>query len=143
MIDILDDKIKNVVTSKKHSTKLLSNGLSDSYIATKRIFLLPIISLSPFIIAFIMLILYFGGVNEKGIQKEIQVTGTVDEIRINYNKNHKISGYEFKIIDDNKKYYNVPFSNQEVFNMFKEGDKVLIKAKKGSLGIIYDKWFYN
>ncbi|MHB8130647.1 MAG: hypothetical protein ACYDEX_16780 [Mobilitalea sp.] len=30
-----------------------------------------------------------------------------------------------------------------IFNMFAESDKIMIKAKKGSLGFVYDKWFYT
>ena len=144
LLDILNEKIKYVITSEKQHKEFKQGCYSHCCINTKRNILLPIISLSPFVIALIMLVLYVSGINKTGEQMNIEVAGVVVTKSINYdNKHNKISGYDFTVIDKKtRKKYNIPVTDK-IYNMFEQDNKVLIKAKKGILGIVYDQWFYT
>lgn len=143
LLSTLNAKIGCIVTSRKQYKVLKLNWCTYCCVDRKRNYLFPMISFSPFIIALIMLLLYVGGVNEMGKQMNIQVTGTVIEKSIDYDDRQKTSSYDFTILEDeiNNK-YDVSVT-EEIYSMFAESDKIMIKAKKGSLGIVYDKWFYT
>lgn len=141
LLFVLNSKIKRIIISGKQYKKIKKCDYANYDIEIKRNILFPIISFAPFLIALMMLVLYVGGVNENGKQNDIKVFGFIEQKLIHYDKNNQISGYSMVIIDEetNKK-YDIDI-NDEIFSMFEDGDKVLIKAKKGVLGIVYDQWF--
>jgi hypothetical protein len=143
LIDILNKKISGIITSKKQYKEFKQNCTANCKINVKKNIILPIISLSPFAIAFLMLILYFGGANKIGKQVNLEVLGVVETKSVNYDKNNKISGYDFIVIDSkNSKEYDIPVT-EKIYDLYAKDDKVLIRAKKGFLGIVYDQWFYT
>lgn len=138
---IMNSKIDNIVSTRKQYKAIRLNKIEACNNEIRRNLLHPIISYSPFVIGLIMLLLYFTGVNKVGDQIDIQIYGIVENKSINYDDG-KVSGYDFDIIEDegNQKYdFTV---DAKIYSMFEEGDKILIKAKKGTLGIVYDQCFY-
>jgi hypothetical protein len=89
-----------------------------------------------------MLILYLAGVNNIGKQINLQIYGRVENKSIDYDDG-KISGYDFVIFEEeSNKRYDFP-TNEKIYSMYEVDDKILIKAKRGKLGIVYDQWVYK
>lgn len=141
LIDTLNSKVNHTLTTKieyKHYKKQCN---TNCYVKTSRNVAIHSISLFPFITAFIMLVLYGFGFNEKGKQTYIQVSGYVVEKSMNYNENNEESAYDLVVIKDiTEEKYKISI-NKEIYYMFNEKDKVFIEAKKGLLGIVYDQYF--
>jgi len=105
---------------------------------------LKIISFAPIVIALVMLLLYVGGVNEKvGDQQDIKVLGRIEKKVIDRNSDDVIVSAELiisSVTDDREYTIDV---NEDTYNRYFENDKVLVRAKKGSLGIVYDIRIYK
>ncbi len=97
---------------------------------------------SPFIIGFLMFIFLICGFNELGQQKDIVIYGFVDKKIISHNSKNNFTTYEFNVEENGFNKYDIDVE-EKTFNNFGEGEKVLIRAKKGNLGIVYDVKFFK
>ncbi|WP_066719588.1 hypothetical protein [Clostridium sp. Marseille-P299] len=143
LINTLNSKLNHTLMTKVEYKEYKNQCKSNCDIKTSRNIVIQGISLFPFIAAFIMLVLYVCGFNEKGKQTYIQVSGSVVKKSVNYSKDNEEPSYDFIVIKDiTEEKYKISV-DKEIYYRFNEKDKVFIEAKKGSLGIVYDEWFYG
>jgi len=142
LLEILNNKISKKVNTRKQIKELKKDKGSKCVVITTKKLIFPAISTIPFLIALIMIFLYISGYNEKGVQQNVYILGTVKEKHID-SDNNKVTGHKITVITNtgNEKYM-IPIDEQH-YNMFKESDTISIRAKKGSLGLVYDESFYK
>ena len=144
LCNILYSKVGMEVNTRKEIKGLKQDNECSCNVSVFRNFILPVLCLGPFIISILMLLLFVSNANQKlGEQKSIEVSGVVTERYLGYSSKSKTTSYDFVIRDINSNQEYRLDVNSDIYNMFNENDGVLIKAEKGSLGIVYDQWFYK
>jgi hypothetical protein len=142
LIEVMESIIQNTISSRKQYKEYRHQNFETCNNKTKRNRLFPVISLLPFILALIMVILYFTEVNKVGKQFDIQIYGRVESKTIDYD-NGEITGYDLIIIEEESyKRYDLPV-NEKMYYIYEVGENILIRAKKGTLGIVYDQRVYE
>lgn len=143
LLEVLEERIPKQVFTRKQIKKLKEAAKGECTLKIRQNYTLPILSLLPFVMALSMSILYIAGCNNIGDSKKIEVLAIVEQKEIDYGKKHKVSGYELTIRETKSNIvYEVPVS-KTIYNSYLESDTILIKAKQGKLGIIYDQQFYK
>lgn len=110
----------------------------DSKITTVRNVLFPVLWITPIIIAVFMFIAANAGLNYSGRQAEIRIEGIVQGKSFSHSTKGSRHYYSFVVLEKrNNKEWDIPVSWWE-YKRFEEQDAIVIHAKRGSLGFIYE-----
>ncbi|MGE5372210.1 MAG: hypothetical protein ACM3QZ_09500 [Solirubrobacterales bacterium] len=115
-----------------------SGKAADSKISTIRNILFPALWITPFVIAVFMFIAANAGLNYTGRQTEIRIEGMVKEKSFSHSIRMSRNYYSFVVTEArNQKEWDIPVSWWE-YKRFETQDPIVIHAKRGSLGFIYE-----
>ncbi len=138
LLFVLEDQIETEISSRKEYKKLIrEEGLTPN-IEKVHNYLIPAFSYLPIFFGVVMIIMVQCGVNTVGDIKEIEMFGTITEKTVTYDRYDNIDGYYYTVSNNYENIEYLVAVTEQIYDKFTEDTPVLLQAKKGSLGIIYD-----
>lgn len=142
LVTILEQKFPTKISHKKAETEFTLAGKEDFVTVGHHNHKMIAIICIPFVTAFLMLSLYFGGFNQSGTPQSIKIVGTVQKKIYSYNTRYNTTSYALRISSENNSKYMITVS-ANLYDWYDEKDRIIITAKKGKLGIVYEERFYK
>lgn len=139
LLKAIGGKVKSFIFLREDIKRLKIDPKYKCEIKIRRNIIYPLLCFGPMIIALVMFVLYNANFNTRfSSPKDIQVYASIQERELNYKRKNKTMSYQFEVQDSqNGATYYVDV-NEIIYKKYNVNDRILIKAKKGSLGIVYD-----